>query len=187
MLDVCLISKELRGRACHLAAVLPTLHFLKDLRFSGTMMSETIFERISAYLSKKTAVQRLSEDPALVSELLLLVRLVFADGQKNQAEMNALLRIMQHDFDIKPEELPEVADYLKTFSYETTSTQAAALFSEMVPERRQSLVGHLLTIAKADNEIHPAESALIARVVEQLNVTPEELFERRQNSGQVED
>jgi uncharacterized tellurite resistance protein B-like protein len=148
------------------------------------MMSETIFERISAYLSKKTAVQRLSEDPALVSELLLLVRLVFADGQKDPAEMNALLHIMQHEFDIKPEELPEVADYLKTYAYETTSTQAAALFNEMVPERRYSLVGHLLTIAKADNEIHPAESALISRVIEQLNVTPDELFERRQNIGQ---
>lgn len=150
-------------------------------------MSETIFERISAYLSKKTAVQRLSEDPALVSELLLLVRLVFADGQKHQAEMNALLHIMQHDFDIKPEELPEIADYLKTFAYETSSTQAAALFNELAPERRQSLIGHLITIAQADNEIHPAESALIARVIEQLNVTPEELFARRQNNEQVED
>lgn len=148
-------------------------------------MSETVFERISAYLSKKTAVQRLSEDPALVSELLLLVRLVFADGQKNSAEMNVLLRIMQHDFGINPDELPEVAEYLKTFSYETTSVQAAALFREMVPERRQSLIGHLLTIAQADNEIHPAESALIARVIEQLDVSAEELFERRQNSEQA--
>lgn len=144
-------------------------------------MSETIFERISAYLSKKTAVQRLAEDPALVSELLLLVRLVFVDGQKHPAEMNALLHIMQHDFDIKPEELPEIADYLKTFSYETSSTQAAALFSEMAPERRDSLIRHLLFIAQADNEMHPSESALISRVVEQLNVTPEELFARRQN------
>lgn len=147
-------------------------------------MSETIFERISAYLSKKTAVQRLSEDPALVSELLLLVRLVFVDGQKHQSEMNALLHIMQHDFDIKPEELPEIADYLKTFAYETSSTQAAALFSEMAPERRESLIHNLLTIAQADNEIHPAESALIARVIEQLDVTPEELFARRQNPRQ---
>ncbi|WP_439272141.1 TerB family tellurite resistance protein [Pseudochrobactrum sp. HB0163] len=147
-------------------------------------MSDTIFERISNYLSKKTAVQRLSEDPALVSELLLLVRLVFADGQKHQAEMNALLHIMQHDFGIKPEELPEVADYLKTFAYETSNAQAAALFSEMAPERRQSLINHLVAIAQADHEIHPAESALIARVIAQLNVDPEELFIRRQGGGQ---
>lgn len=145
-------------------------------------MNETIFERISAYLSKKTAVQRLAEDPALVSELLLLVRLVFADGQKQQSEMNALLYIMEHDFDIKPEELPEIADYLKTFSYETSSTQAAALFRELAPERRQSLIDHLVTIAQADNEIQPAESALIARVFEQLNLTSEELFARSHNT-----
>lgn len=159
-----------------------TEFYTDKIPYRGPDMSETIFERISAYLSKKTAVQRLSEDPALVSELLLLVRLVFVDGQKHQAEMNALLHIMQHDFDIMPEELPEIADYLKTFSYETTSTQAAALFNEMAPERRQSLINHLVAIAQADNEIHPAESALIARVIEQLNVTPEELFERRQNN-----
>lgn len=145
-------------------------------------MSETLFERISAYLSKKTAVQRLSEDPALVSELLLLVRLVFVDGQKQPAEMQALQQIMQQDFDIKAEELPEVADYLKTFSYETTSVQAAALFAELAPERRQSLINHLLTIAEADNEIHPAESALLMRVIEQLDVTPEEIFARRQKA-----
>lgn len=33
-------------------------------------MSESIFERITAFLSKKSAVQRVADDPALASELL---------------------------------------------------------------------------------------------------------------------
>lgn len=139
-------------------------------------MNESFFERIGNFISKKSVVQRLAKDPALVSELLLLVRLVFVDGEKHQAEMNALLQIMHDEFEIMPDELPEVGEYLKTFAYETSNEQAAAMFRELAPERRQALIRHLVTIARADSEIHPAETSLIARVVVQLDVNHDELF-----------
>ncbi|EFG38226.1 conserved hypothetical protein [Brucella sp. NVSL 07-0026] len=50
-------------------------------------MSESIFERISAFLSKKNAVQRVAEDPALASELLLLLHVVVADGNQHPAKL----------------------------------------------------------------------------------------------------
>jgi len=46
------------------------IHYIQAESFEGSM-SESIFERITAFLSKKSAVQRVADDPALASELLL--------------------------------------------------------------------------------------------------------------------
>ncbi len=75
-------------------------------------MSESIFERITAFLSRKSAVQRVADDPALASELLLLLHVVFADGDQHPAEIAAFKEIAEKNFGIPPEELPEVAEYI---------------------------------------------------------------------------
>src|SRR5690606_6019602 len=116
-------------------------------------MNESIFERISSFLSKKSAVQRVAEDPALAAELLLLLHLVFADGDRHPAEIETFKEIALKNFGIEAEEIPEVAEYLKDYAYETTTQQAANMLAEMAPERRLSLLQNLMKIACADSRI----------------------------------
>ncbi|MBC2885834.1 TerB family tellurite resistance protein [Ochrobactrum sp. CM-21-5] len=145
-------------------------------------MSESVFDRITAFLSKKSAVQRVADNPALASELLLLLHVVFADGDQHPAEIAAFKEIAFANFGIPPEEIPEVAEYLKDFAYETTTKQAASMLAEMAPERRLSLLHDLLKIACADNRIDKSETAMIQRVADVLGVTHEELRQARQAS-----
>ncbi|MCO4316109.1 TerB family tellurite resistance protein [Phyllobacterium sp. 21LDTY02-6] len=138
-------------------------------------MSESIFDRILAYLGTKSAVQKVADDPVLTAELLLLLHIALADGKTEKAEYTAILKIAASDFGISPEEFGEVASYLKDFGYETTSAQAALAFAEVPFERKVLLLRHLLTIANADNDIDPKEANLIRKTAELLGVTPEEL------------
>ncbi|MGU3400716.1 TerB family tellurite resistance protein [Brucellaceae bacterium D45D] len=144
-------------------------------------MSENIFERITSFLSKKSAVQRVADDPALASELLLLLHVIFSDGHQHPAEMVAFKEIAFKNFGIPPEEIPEVAEYLKDFAYETTTKQAANMLAEMAPERRVSLLRDLMQVACADKRLHEAETSMIQRVAKLLSITPEELQEARKS------
>lgn len=137
-------------------------------------MAESLFDRIYAFLSKKSAVQRVADDPAMASELLLLMHVVFADGGQHPAEIAAFKNIAFANFGIAPEELPEVTEYLKDYAYETNTRQAAAMFAEMAPERRVTLLSDLMTVACSDNDFDEAEAALIERVAQVLNVSPQE-------------
>ncbi len=143
-------------------------------------MSESIFERISAFLNHKSAVERVAEDPVLAAELLLLLHVVFADGDQHPEELAAFKEIAFADFGISPEELPEVAEYLKDFGYETTTRQAADMLAEMDPDRRLTLLRDLMKIACVDHHVDRAETAIIRHVANVLHITPAELRRARE-------
>lgn len=130
-----------------------------------------MFQTISNYFSRHNAVRKVADDPALAAELLLLIHLVFADGQRTASEATSFAKIAQEQFGISHDALPDVVNYLRDFGYETTTGQAAALFSELALDRRYSLIKNLMTIAKADNVIDADEVALIQRVAAILGIT----------------
>ena len=138
-------------------------------------MSESIFDRITAFLGAKSAVQKVADDPVLTAELLLLMHVALADGKTEKSEYAAILRIASNDFGIAPD---EVAAYLKDFGYETSSEQAALAFADVPFERKVMLLRHLLTIANADDDLDPKEANLIRRTADLLGVTPEELHKQ---------
>jgi uncharacterized tellurite resistance protein B-like protein len=142
---------------------------------AGGNMSESIFDRISAYLGTKSAVQKVADDPVLTAELLLLLHVALADGKTEKKEYAAIIRIAANDFGISPDEFAEVADYLKDFGYETTSSQAALAFADVAFDRKVQLLRHLLAIANADDELDAKEANLIRKTADLLGVTPEEL------------
>lgn len=142
-------------------------------------MSESIFDRIVAYLGTKSAVQKVADDPVLTAELLLLLHVALADGKTDETEYAAILGIAASDFGIPADEFAEVAEYLKDFGYETTSQQAVLAFAEVPFERKVQLLRHLLTIANADNDLDPKEANLIRTTAALLGVTPEELHKKR--------
>jgi uncharacterized tellurite resistance protein B-like protein len=138
-------------------------------------MSESIFDRIAAFIGTKSAVQKVADDPVLTAELILLLHVAFAGGKAEKPEYDAILRIAANDFGISPDEFGEVAEFLKDFGYETTSDQAALVFADVPFDRKVKLLRHLLVIANADNEMNPSEANLIRKTADRLGVTPEEL------------
>ncbi|MGH6760124.1 MAG: TerB family tellurite resistance protein [Phyllobacterium sp.] len=143
-------------------------------------MTESILDRISAFLGTRNAVQKVADDPALTAELLLLLHLVLADGESQQEEISMLARIAEADFGIPAKEFGEVTDFLRDFGYETSPEQAVLAFEELPAERKISLLRHLLAIAKADDELHPTEAAIIRRTADRLGITAEDLRKVRE-------
>ncbi|EJF88927.1 TerB family tellurite resistance protein [Bartonella tamiae] len=141
-----------------------------------------MFEGIANYFSRHNAVRKVAEDPATAAELLLLIHLGFADGEHSARETAVFSQIAEEQFNIPHEALPEVIKYLYDFGYETTTGQAAALFADMAPERRISLIENLMAIAAADRHIDADEVALIQRIAAILGVTPEEVVAARRRS-----
>ncbi|UXM96245.1 MULTISPECIES: TerB family tellurite resistance protein [unclassified Bartonella] len=140
-------------------------------------MSEGFFHKIANYFTRNSVVSKVAGDPAIAAELLLLIKIIFADGERGHAETEVFAQIAQQQFDIPADALPDVIRYLGDYGYETTTAQAAALFSDLAPERRISLVRNLMAVASADNYIDENEVAFIERVSAILGISPQEVDE----------
>jgi len=138
-----------------------------------------ILDRIKGFVEKDSSVKRVAEDLQLTSELILLVRMIFADGEMKPEELQNFKRICKIAFDIPEKDVPEVVKYLQDYGYETTADDAASMFSSMDEERKKSLLLHLMSIAKADNNVHEDEVDMIRKVAGILNISGEDLARYR--------
>lgn len=131
-------------------------------------MSDGFFGKIKDMIARDKAVRMVADDPALTAELILLFRVVLADGEVSASELEKFKEICATAFGIPPEAVEGVGEYLGDFSYETTSQQAASVFADMGAERKQLLVEHMLQIAGADHRTSNKELDLIRAVASKL-------------------
>lgn len=131
-----------------------------------------VLDSLKDLLTSKSSVQMVADDPHLSAEIMLLVRTMFADGELRGVELDLFKQLCTSIFAIPPEDVPGVIGYLKDISYETSGEQAAALFLEMPPERKEQLLRHMISMARADDVLHEKEVNLIARVSRLLGYTP---------------
>ena len=117
-------------------------------------------------------VRKVADDPVLSAELLLLFRMILADGVVQESEMAAFRRICRDAFGISEESLDGVVEYLNDFGYETSGAQAIEMFRELDPERRKLLARHMAEIAKADSQLAENEVRLLRRTMELLGISP---------------
>jgi len=134
-----------------------------------------ILDSIKEMLSNKSSVQMVADDPHMASEILLLVRMMFVDGELSGEELALFKQICNSIFAIPEEDVPEVIRFLKEYGYETSGEQAAATFLDMPLERKKLLLNHLIAMARADKKVHEKEVELIARVTKVLGITPEQI------------
>ena len=127
-----------------------------------------LIDGISQLLSKKSAVQMVADDPHLAAEILLLLRMMYADGKTSGEELALFKSMCGTLFGIKEKEVAEVVKYLADFGYETTGEQAASMFKDLDEDRKREVLVHLITMARADTAIHEDEAGLIARVADVL-------------------
>jgi len=119
-------------------------------------------------LEKDRVARMVAEDPALTAELLLLFRVILADGEVKQRELDTFKRICRDSFGLDPNAMDGVYDYLNDFAYETTAAQAAAVFADQPQERRQALLDHMIAIVQADKEIDMREERFVTRIADIL-------------------
>ena len=138
-----------------------------------------ILDQFKKWFEQDKGMRKVADDPQLTAELILLVRMMFADGVLKQEELANFRRICNIAFGIPVEEVPKVVKYLQEYGYETTVEDASAMFHEMGIERKRSLLLHMLSIAKSDSELHEDEQEIIRRTATILGVTAEDIAEAR--------
>ncbi|MCB1452036.1 MAG: TerB family tellurite resistance protein [Rhizobiaceae bacterium] len=136
-------------------------------------MPQNLLARLRQLLQGNPSVRKVADDPALTAELLLLVRMVLADGEAHERELAALRRIASDSLGIDGADLELVLDHLGAFGYEITPVQAIAVFRELDMDRRLALAQNMAMLAKADGELSRHEVRLLARVVEILEIDPQ--------------
>lgn len=134
-----------------------------------------ILDSIKTLLSNRSSVQIVADDPHLASEIMLLVRMMFIDGDLTGPELDLFKQYCHSVFGIPEEDVPDVIKFLSEYGYETSGEQAAAVFAEMPGERKAQILGNLITMARADNVLHEKEVDLIARVSRVLGYTPDQV------------
>ena len=127
-----------------------------------------IFGKFKAMLEREKSVRLVANDPALTAELLLLFRMILADGDVKDRELQMLRRICESAFGINADAIDGIYKYLQDYSYETSTDQSAQMFSSLSVERRQELLDHMIAIAEADDELASNEIKLLGRTAAML-------------------
>ena len=127
-----------------------------------------LFGHFKTMIERDKSVRLVANDPALTAELLLLFRMILADGQVREKELKMLERICSSAFGINSDAIDGVYKYLQDISYETSAEQAAEMFGTLSDERRQELLDHMISIAEADEELAANEVKLLSRIAEKL-------------------
>ena len=135
-------------------------------------MAVGLLGQIRNLLDGDPGVRKVADDPILSAELLLLFRMILADGEVEEHEMATFRRICRESFGIAEESIDAVVQYLNDFGYETNASQALALFRGLKLERRQALAQHLAEIAKADHQLAAQEIRLLRRILDTLGLQP---------------
>lgn len=133
-------------------------------------MPQGILARIRSMFEGDPGIRRVANDPVLSAELLLLFRMMLADGEVSETEMAVLRQICKDSFDIPESSMDGVIAYLNEFGYETSGVQAVAMFRDMPVERRRELARHMAEIAKADSRLDTGEMRLLKRTLDMLGL-----------------
>ncbi|QKV17399.1 TerB family tellurite resistance protein [Oricola thermophila] len=125
-------------------------------------------DALKSRLENERMARIVADDPAMTAELLLLFRVILADGAVEQSELDTFKRICRDGFGLDPDAMEGVYRYLQDFAYETSAEQAAAVFKNFPQERRQALLDHMIAIVQADKEIDIREERFLTRVADML-------------------
>lgn len=135
-------------------------------------MAFALMDQIRSIFDGDPGVRKVADDPVLSAELLMLFRMILADGSVSEAEMQVFRNICSTSFDIPEESIDSVIEYLNDFGYETNGSQAIAMFRDLDIERRRLLARHMAEIAKADRHLAENEVRLLRRTLDLLDVDP---------------
>lgn len=146
-------------------------------------MASGLLSQLKDIFEGDPGVRKVAGDPVLSAELLLLFRMILADGVVKDAEMVTFRRICNEAFGIGRDSMDGVIEYLNDFGYETNGAQAIEMFRELGIDRRRQLARHMAEIAKADEDLAENEVRLLRRTMELLGVSPVDLVKTDREDG----
>ncbi|WP_442583399.1 TerB family tellurite resistance protein [Mesorhizobium sp. ASY16-5R] len=135
-------------------------------------MPQGLLSRFRTMFEGDPGVRKVADDPVLSAELLLLFRMILADGVVSESELETFRHICRDAFGIGEDSIDGVVEFLNDFGYETSGAQALSLFQELDLDRRKLLARHLADIAKADSRLAEKEVRLLRRTLEVLGLSP---------------
>jgi uncharacterized tellurite resistance protein B-like protein len=138
-------------------------------------MANGLLGKIISLFEGDPGVRKVADDPVLSAELLLLFRMILADGAVSESEMAVFRRICRDAFGIADESVDGVVEYLNDIGYETTGAQALAMFKGLDLDRRRLLARHMADIAKADAQLAETEIRMLKRTLDLLDVSTADL------------
>jgi uncharacterized tellurite resistance protein B-like protein len=138
-------------------------------------MANGLLAKIMTLFAGDPGVRKVADDPVLSAELLLLFRMILADGTVSESEMSVFRRICREAFGIADQSMDGVIEYLNEFGYETNGSQAVAMFRDLDRDRRISLARHMAEIAKADSKLMAEEMRVLKRTLEMLHLDAKDL------------
>lgn len=116
---------------------------------------------VKGLINQHESLSRVANDPILTAELLLLVRMSFADKSVHAAEADAFAAICTRVLGLKGEELGDILKYLHDFGYETSDAQAAEMLAGLDEARKREILDHMEMVARADGGLDGPERRLI--------------------------
>ena len=141
---------------------------------SNTVAEQSTFSgivsRVRGIIESGNSAGKVAGDPALMAELLLLVRMSFADRKIDPEEADAFRSICTRILGLHADELGDVMRFIEDFGYETTNEQAADMLADLPEERRREIMEHLAAMARADGEVDEREKALFDRTARRLGL-----------------
>ena len=138
-------------------------------------MASGLLAQIRELFEGDAGVRKVADDPVLSAELLLLFRMILADGAVSESEMAVFRRICRESFSIPEGSIDGVIEYLNEFGYETNASQAIAMFRDLDRDRRVALARHMADIAKADSKLVDEEMRMLKRILEMLQLNSKDL------------
>ena len=138
-------------------------------------MAFALLDQIRSIFDGDPGVRKVADDPVLSAELLLLFRMILADGAVSESEMAVFRRICRESFSIPEGSIDGVIEYLNEFGYETNASQAIAMFRDLDRDRRVALARHMADIAKADSKLVDEEMRMLKRILEMLQLNSKDL------------
>lgn len=139
-------------------------------------MTVRLFASISRMCERKHqwpgALGHLSENPAAMAEVLVLFRMVLADGVVRPAQLTAFERICERQFGISPRDMPELHALLESPLARSCDAEAFTLLSQLDTTARTTLLDDMMRIARAKPELGVGEDRLLRRMASLLGLEP---------------
>ena len=140
---------------------------------SGVPMARGLLAQIREIFEGDPGVRKVADDPVLSAELLLLFRMILADGQVSDSEMAVFRRICARSVRHRRGVASRASSNISTISAtRPTARRRSEMFRELDVERRRTLARHMAEIAKADSQLAENEVRLLRRTLDLLGISP---------------
>lgn len=142
-------------------------------------MSTSVLHYIAQMFSREPhwhgALGELAADPVALAEVLLLFRMVLADGVIRPSQLCAFEQICQQQFGLKTEDMEQLHSLLDSPQGQSSSAEAFLLIRQLDTDKRSALLGEMMRIARANAEFDASEEKLIRRMADLLELEPASL------------